>query len=108
MSARVHTLVVDYAPIGFQALTVDGTAGGVGFTLPTGKVLSDISSIFMTCETAQIRWTIDGTTVTASNGHIMDTGTSLTLSNRDAISKFKAIRVSASGALMVTYLGGGR
>ena len=109
MSKQVLSL--DYSPItsGHTALTVDNTAGGVGFTLPTGKVLNDISAVLVTCEGYQCRYTIDTVAPTTTVGHVLDPGGFLFLANRTAITNFRSIRTGASSAtLMVTFFGGGR
>lgn len=82
-------------------LTVDSTAGGVGLgTIPTGTLYAELS-----CETAQIRFTVDGTPPTTTVGRILNPGDTLRLSTDDW-TKFKAIRTGASsGSLQGDYWG---
>jgi hypothetical protein len=56
-----------------QRLTVDATAGGVQFTAWGLKV----THILWTLETANVRFTLDASAPTSSNGHVLlanDTG----------------------------------
>jgi hypothetical protein len=79
---------------------------------PTGKLdkanLAD--EVVVTVETADIRWTMDGTvpTVTAGTGlgHIASAGDVITITGHEQIKAFRAINaVDASGAnLRVTFL----
>ncbi len=63
---------------------------------------SPADKVYMTLETAQIRWTVDGTTPTTAVGHLLEYGQSLTLTGQD-IASFQAIRTGGtSGTLMIT------
>jgi len=58
----------------------------------------------ITCENAQIRYTYDGTTPTASVGHLLNPMDILVLTGSDNISNFKAIRKgSTDGQISCTY-----
>lgn len=96
------------------SLTVDATAGGVGFAaanLASRPTVNDpydpvrhISEVFCTLETAQIRYTLDGTAPTTSVGHLLEVGDTLTIQGRDNIVNFRAIRTGAtSGTMMITF-----
>ena len=53
-----------------QRLTVDGTTGGVQFTaFPDGT-----QQVLITSETAECRYTLDGSAPTSSNGHVLASG----------------------------------
>ena len=100
MIAISHT----YGAGGYEAITVADTA--IGFTaaklLTTTKKIA--RAVFCTLETAQIRFTIDGTTPTTSIGHLLEIGQTLTLENVADLTNFRAIRTgSSSGSLRVTY-----
>ena len=62
----------NYRPTGSEAVTVDGTAGGVPLTVAkyltvgTSRVVSDFALIRV--ETAQIRYTVDATAPTSTVG----------------------------------------
>ena len=82
-------------------LTVDNTAGGVGLgTVPTGTKYAELY-----CETAQVRFTVDGTAPTTTVGRILNPGDTLKLATND-FTLFKAIRTgSVSGQLQGDYWG---
>ena len=96
------------------SLTVDATVGGVGFAsadLSSRPTVNDpydpvryVSEVFCTLETAQIRYTLDGTAPTTTVGHLLEIGDTLTIQGRDNIVRFRAIRTgSTSGTIMATF-----
>ena len=86
---------------GRQALTVDSTAGGVTLTLPSTAVAASCR-----LETAQIRYTLDGTAPTTTVGTLMNADEVLVLESRSELSGLKAIRTGGtSGTLQVEYFG---
>jgi hypothetical protein len=71
---------------------------------PSTRVLQ-AEEVTITVETADIRWTCDGTTPTVTSGtalgHIASAGDVITLTGYDNIKNFKAINaVGASGATL--------
>lgn len=88
-----------------ESLTFDSTAGGVGFT--ASKILANgvrASKAVLKLETAQCRFTIDGTTVTTTVGHLIDVGDIVTVEGAHAVRNFKCIRTGGtSGAAFATY-----
>lgn len=97
----------------YEKITIDNTSGGVGFTsakiLGTGTVWEPnraCKEVFCTLEIASdsIRFTLDGTAPTTTNGHMLVTGDILTIKNAWDIKNFRAIRTAAAdGTLHVTY-----
>jgi hypothetical protein len=89
----------------FEQLTVDATAGGVPFT--AAKITNSSSlATWARCrlETAQIRFTVDGTTPTSSVGTLLEVGDILPIHTREELLNFHAIRTgSSSGVLDCTY-----
>lgn len=87
----------------FESITVTGSA--VGFTAANLKSdTSKVWKVFLTLETAEIRFRLDGTAPTSAEGHIMSSGDTLELTDPDGISNFKAIKTGGtSGVLKVTY-----
>lgn len=82
-----------------QRLTVDDTAGGVTITAPARARVAHCR-----LETAQIRFTLDGTAPTSTTGQILEVGETLELEGRDEITGFKAIRTgSTSGVLDIEF-----
>lgn len=59
---------------------------------------------FITCSGGECRWTYDGTTPTASLGHILHDGGFVRLKGTHQIDKFQAIRYGSTDATLdVTY-----
>lgn len=83
----------------YESVTVAGVA--IGFTVLT---YGSNRFAFITCETAQIRFRVDGISPTASEGHLLNPGDMLKLNSNEDITAFKAIRTgSTSGVLKVTF-----
>lgn len=87
------------APAGRETLTVDATVGGVSLTRASGSKYAS-----MRLESAQIRFTVDGTAPTTTVGRLMESGEILELESVEEIAGFAAIRTGAvSGSLQVDY-----
>ena len=85
-----------------EAITVAGTAVGL-----TAATIVGSNKAVLTVEVAPIRFTVDGTTPTASVGHLAQVGDVIKLDSEDELRKFRAIRTGASGTIMATYGTGG-
>lgn len=93
--------------IAFEQLTV--AAAATAFT--AAKVEPDLSggsrqadTAQCRLETAQIRYTVDGTTPTAGVGTLLEIGDNLVISGHDSIMRFRGFRTGAvSGVLDCTY-----
>jgi hypothetical protein len=84
----------------YESITVADTAK----SLTAATYTTGVKKAFITLETAQIRWRIDGTAPTSAEGHLLETTQSLTLNGYSQIVLFKAIRTGSSGTIKVTYL----
>jgi hypothetical protein len=84
----------------YEAITVSSTA--IGFTA-SNMDSPRCRAVFITVESDQIRFRIDGTDPTSSEGHLVNAGSNITLVNEHDIHKFKAIRVTTDATLRVTY-----
>lgn len=86
--------------VGYQTgLTVSNSA--IGLTIPSGI---RPNYAFITTENNQIRFRVDGTDPTSSEGHIVDPGSTIELVDEEQIRKFKAIRTGAADAIFrITY-----
>ena len=85
----------------YESVTVANFAIG----LTAGTYGANVYAL-ITCETAQIRFRIDGTNPTASEGHILNPGDILKLDSNADIVAFRAIRTGAtSGVIKATYSG---
>lgn len=79
----------------YEAITVAGTAVGL-----TAATITGLNKGLITCESAQIRFTVDGTTATATVGHILNDGDVLKLENMSELNKFSAIRTGGVSATL--------
>ena len=61
------------------------------------------SFALLTVENDQIRWFADGTTPTASFGHLTNAGDSIELCGPNQIRNFRAIRVTTNAIVQVSY-----
>ena len=94
-----------------EAITVDATAGGKGFTgtvvrtWDSGTAVKTVASeVLVSAETAEMRYTVDGTTVTSTVGHLLSIGDVVVIAGLSNIDNFRAIRTGgSSGALKVTF-----
>ena len=99
--------ITDETPAGtFETINVSTTAIGVTASLlevglPGGFHRRAVK-LYISNETNSIRVRWDGTAPTASVGHLLTAGDSITIEGEQNCSNFKAIRVSADATLMVT------
>ena len=81
-----------------ESITVSNTA--IGFTTATiepGNGTIPAKAVFAV-ETAQIRFTVDGTTPTSSVGLLVQVGDIITIKGQSDIQSFRAIRVTSTDA----------
>ena len=85
----------------YESITVDNTVGGK--TCTTAKVGTSTKA-FITVETAQIRFTVDGAAPTTTVGHLANEGDIIELDSAEDIAAFRAIRTgSVSATIHCTY-----
>lgn len=93
---------VPYTAFAKETLTVAGTA--VGFTsatyAPAGQ--TPAQEAIVTVEGGPIRYWKDSSTPTATAGHLIGVGGAFILETADEVANFKAIRVTATSATLVT------
>lgn len=97
--------------IAFESITVSTTA--IGPTAATIKVEQGVypgnvvsrsaETAFFTNESNAIRYRMDGTDPTASIGHAMASGDTLTVEGYDNIRRLRFIRQSADATIRATY-----
>lgn len=90
----------------FEQLTVNTAVGFTSGKIAPNGATNDPQATLAACrlETAEIRWTIDGTTPTSSVGTLLEPGDWLTVTGFDSISRFRAIKTGATnGQLDCTY-----
>ncbi|HEB28223.1 hypothetical protein LCGC14_2405990 [marine sediment metagenome] len=95
--------------IGSETLTIDATAGGIGFTV--AEITNKVIRAFCTVETNKVRIQTSGITITAGGTEgspIKNVGGSFYVWGQPDLLAFKAIRPGAvSGTLQVIYEGEG-
>lgn len=87
----------------YETLTVDATVGGKGFT---AAKITGMTKAFITCETAQVRFTLDGTAPTTTIGHLLNPGDILRLDSAADLVAFRAIRTGATSGVLQGSFGG--
>lgn len=94
-----------YLAVAHESITVADTA--IGFTAAQlARTGGQVIGVFLTAETAQMRYCVDGTTATSTVGHLLETGDIMELWGQNSLKNFSAIRTGAtSGAIKVTYFG---
>lgn len=98
------TLAAQQSYVAFEQITVAATA--IGFTTtkitPAGRPQATVA--LCRVETAEIRYTVDGTTPTTTVGTLLEIGDTLTVNGHDVLVSFRAIRTGGtSGQLDCTY-----
>lgn len=93
-------------PFAYEAITVSNTA--IGFTAatirPSAASAQTALRATVTAETAQMRYRIDGSNPTSSEGHLLEISDVLVLDGPVALLNFRAIRTGATdGTLRATY-----
>lgn len=96
-----------YSPVGKQTLTVSSSS--VGLTVPTTvQVRAAIITVeYTVAVTDYLRHWTTGDDPTANEGQPLYHGDILELTNVEAISNFRAIRVTNDMKLNIQYYGGG-
>lgn len=88
----------------YEAIAVTSTTA-IGFS--AGKLSpsngSRPKSIFISVEDANIRFRVDGTDPTTTEGHLLTTSDGVTITGPDNIRAFRAIGVSSTADMKVTY-----
>ncbi len=108
LKARNGALLVtpvseEYVAYDKEVITVGSTA--VGFS-PDKIKNCKVAYCTLDPDAGAIRYWVDGSTPTSTEGHYVDSGQSITITSPTEISNFKAIRVgSTDGKLHVTYKG---
>lgn len=91
--------------LAFEQITVGATAIGLtAATINIGGGHPGATAAYCRLETAEIRYTIDGTTPTSTIGTLLEIGEGLSLTGNDALNNFRAIRTGgSSGKLNCNY-----
>lgn len=93
----------------YEAITVSTTAVALTATKvrafdATSTLRTEAKEVLITVETQAVRFRIDGSNPTATEGHVLQPGDSLTIYGLTNIDRFRAIRKDAAdGTVRVTY-----
>ena len=94
-----------FSKVDYESITVN-TA--IGFT--AAKIVLPISGsgrqadfAFVSVETDQIRYRLDGVAPTSSEGHLVSVGDSFEINGALLVSQFLAIKVTNNATIKVTY-----
>lgn len=104
MTQKANIIAGLYDAFDYESVTVATVA--IGFTSGTYKPsgASRAMRVVCTIETAQIRYRMDGTDPTSSEGHILGDGDTLTVLGTRNIEDFRAIRTGGtSGVIKATF-----
>lgn len=95
--------LLDFVAINYETVTVAATAVGITSTVTTAGTLRRGQRALITAETAQMRYTYNGTTPTTTVGHILEAGQSIEVIGFASIDAFSIIRTGGtSGTIQVT------
>ena len=87
-----------------EDVTVDNTVGGVGFDATKLNTIEPPKRIYITVESAQCRFTYDGTAPTDELGHPLNPFDTLYVEGLKNMKNFRAIRTGDnSSKLVCTY-----
>lgn len=87
------------SPVGHETLVISSVALG----LTPAKYANGVLSAYITVETAPIRFWLDGSNPTNSQGIILTAGEAVELDSIEEITKFRAIAVSTDSTLNIIY-----
>ena len=87
----------------YEEITIDNTLGGVGLTSTKLTTTAKPKECFITVETAPIRYRMDGGAPTSAVGHQLFPTDSIRIDGLKNMENFRAIRISASGKIFVSY-----
>lgn len=104
MNHTHHSHEIAFEGFAYEAVTVSNSA--IGLTKATydpGQEHQKAIRALITVETANMRYTYDGTTPTSTVGHLVGNGDVVTLNGYGNIKRFKAIRTDSDASIKVTY-----
>lgn len=99
MAELVRDLNVSRRATAYESITVSDQVRQL-----TAASVAAANRALVTVENAPLRFRVDGTDPSSSQGHLLNDGDTLTLEDRWNIERFRAIRSSGSdAAIRVTY-----
>jgi len=100
LTVSAAPLLAQRAYLGFEQLTVADTA--IGFTTAKIEPPGRVQAAFAVCrlETAQIRFTFDGSTPTSTVGTLWEIGEEREFNGHDVLVNFRAIRTGGTSGVL--------
>jgi len=95
----VSFLITGYAPFDYEAVTVSDSAKSL-----TESKAQAAQEAWVSVESGNIRYRLDGVAPTSTEGHLLESGSRLTLLGRGQVNGFQAIRVTSDVQMRVTYM----
>ncbi len=92
--------VFDKEIIPVSAVAIGFTAGKLNPTAPAIRA----EKVILSVEDDSIRWWADGSTPTATEGHLIAAGGMFELDGPETLKNFRAIRVTTDAQLMVSLM----
>ena len=93
----------DLTAFAYEDITVAATAIGCTTATIAPSTHGSAHRAFLTVETDQVRWTCDGTTPTASKGHLAEAGDYIEIEGIANIAAFRAIKVTNNATIRASY-----
>jgi len=90
---------------GYESISVGDTAVGITSALIVPANGHKNGAAWFTIEGGPIRFRIDGTDPTASEGHLVDPGETVDIDGYDNLLRFRIIRTSASATVIRVSIG---
>lgn len=87
----------------YESISVTSTAKSLTSATYTDDDGNVATKAIITIETAQIRWRMDGTNPTSSEGHLNNPFDTILLNNSSDIKNFRIIRASSNATIRVSY-----
>jgi len=84
----------------YEKITVSTDAIGITVSKLRNSMYGPCTGAFITVEDANVRFRLDGTDPTTTEGHMLTNGQNLTLGSESDVGKFRAIRDDAVDAVL--------
>lgn len=94
----IGTIVLEREPLAFESLTPTTSTGITAAILRPSATQMEAQWAFITVETNQVRFRIDGTDPTASAGHVIAAGSSILLRGANTLRNLRFIDTAAGAS----------
>ncbi len=104
MANKLNIIASNFKPVGYESLTISTAAVQLTVANYTDSNGELAKQAIITIEDAQLRWRVDGTDPTASEGHLQNPFDVIVLKGTQNIQNFSTIRKGSTDAtIRVTY-----